>query len=83
MLNCNASNNGGDGIHLVGLEKNNRVDGNNASSNTGIGIHQEDGPDLIVRNMARGNATNYSPSSGTSVGPIGTPNTATSPWANF
>ncbi len=76
VLNCDACANGGDGIHLLGLgNSNNRVDGNNASNNVGIGIHQQGGPDLIVRNFARNNAsgTNYSPSSGTSVGPIGTP----------
>jgi hypothetical protein len=86
VLNCNACTNTGNGIHLLGgTDSNNRVDGNNASNNTAIGILQHGGPDLIVRNMARsnGSGTNYSPSSGTSVGPIGTPNTATSPWANF
>ncbi|MDQ2867314.1 MAG: right-handed parallel beta-helix repeat-containing protein [Verrucomicrobiota bacterium] len=89
ITNCTACGNGSggtfDGIHLVGLERSNRIDGNNASNNTGIGIHQEDGPDLIVRNTARNNTsgTNYSPNHGTSVGPIGTPDTATSPWANF
>jgi hypothetical protein len=86
VLNCNACANTGNGIHLLGgANSNNRVDGNNASNNTAIGILQHAGPDLIVRNVARsnGSGTNYSPSSGTSVGPIGTPNTATSPWANF
>jgi hypothetical protein len=86
VLNCNASTNTGNGIHLLGnANSNNRIDGNNASNNTAIGILQHGGPDLIVRNLARsnGSGTNYSPSSGTSVGPIGTPNTATSPWANF
>jgi hypothetical protein len=88
VRDCSASGNGvggtHDGIHLLLFGTDNRVDGNNASKNTGWGIHQESGPDLIVRNTARGNTTgNYSPSSGTSVGPIGSPDTATSPWANF
>jgi parallel beta-helix repeat protein len=88
VRDCDASGNGvggtHDGIHLLVFGNSNRVDGNNASNNTGWGIHQESGPDLIVRNTARGNGSgNYSPSSGTSVGPIGSPDTATSPWANF
>jgi len=85
ILNSNVSGNHGDGIHLSATyEMNNRVEGNNVSSNTGTGIHQEDGPDLITRNMSRFNGTNYSPTSGSSVGPISTSaNTATSPWANF
>jgi hypothetical protein len=88
VRDCSASGNGvggtHDGIHLLLFGSSNRVDGNNASDNTGWGVRQESGPDLIVRNTARGNTSgNYSPSSGTSVGPIGTPNTSTSPWANF
>ncbi|MES2922247.1 MAG: hypothetical protein V4819_11915 [Verrucomicrobiota bacterium] len=39
---------------------------------------------LVIRNTASGNGTeNYNVSTGVNIGPIQTPNTTTSPWANF
>ena len=72
----------GDGVHTTGF--NNRIDGNIAHANSGIGIHGHATADYIIRNIANGNgAGNYSPASGTYVGPFSTPGSATSPWANF
>jgi hypothetical protein len=72
-----------DGIHSFGAR--NRIDGNHAHVNTRCGINLSFSSivDLVIRNSANGNATNYSFVSGASVGPLGTPSEATSPWANF
>jgi parallel beta-helix repeat protein len=84
ILNNTAVNNGidpfFDGIHSLG--SNNRIDGNTASGNKSAGIRSS-ASDVVVRNTARGNGTNYIPASGANFGPLGSPATATSPWANF
>jgi hypothetical protein len=72
------------GIHTTGA--NNRIDSNHADDNSGNGIRSDSGGgvDMTVRNSARNNlAGNYSPSSGSTFGPIGNPETATSAWSNF
>ena len=67
----------------------NRIDGNSCSGNTVRGYSMSGNNNLIVRNSAHGNATNYSfPGSATASGPIvdmtaGGTIASTSPWANF
>ena len=86
VAGCTSSLNGvssllGDGIRTTG--DNNRIDGNLVVGNGQYGIRTV-GTSIVVRNSATGNATaNYNVNSGTNIGPIQIPSTATSPWANF
>ena len=75
----------GNGLHgFVGSGSNNRIDGNHAVANTNTGFLSASATaDFTIRNTAYANATNYNPSSGVYLGPLGLPSTATSPWANF
>ena len=74
-----------DGISGVGAQ--NRLDGNTVTGNSGTGILVTDATNVVVRNLSRNPGSNYSPLSGTNIGPTGqTPggaSPATSPWANF
>jgi hypothetical protein len=85
VTGCNSSYNGvgsafGDGIRTG---DNNRIDGNLVVGNSEWGIRTI-GTSIVVRNSATGNPSgNYYVSTGTNIGPIQTPDTATSPWANF
>ena len=66
----------------------NRIDGNSCSDNTLRGF-AVNGANLIIRNSAHGNPTNYSNGGNPTEGPIvdmtpaGGTITSTSPWANF
>jgi hypothetical protein len=86
VTGCTSSLNGvgspfGDGIRSNG--DSNRIDGNLVVGNSLWGIRTT-GTSVVVRNTATGNGTaNYNVSTGTNIGPIQTPGTATSPWANF
>jgi parallel beta-helix repeat protein len=68
------------GIRALG--SGNRIEGNQARDNHGTGILANAG-DVIIRNSAGGNTTNYNPSSGTNFGPIEAPSTSTHPTANI
>jgi len=86
IVNNSATSNNGDGIKTSG--RNNRMEGNQANSNGGIGINSTGGPtaDYIFRNTATYSVsgTNYFPASGPYIGPTTNfPNLSTSPWANF
>jgi hypothetical protein len=59
-----------------------RIEANHVRDNNGYGIGAGAG-DLIIRNSAGNNSTNYFPSSGSNFGPIQSPATATNPFANF
>jgi hypothetical protein len=66
----------------------NQIEANKVSDNqTGIRTDFSSGVNLIIRNAAKGNATNYSFHATNAVGPIvscaGSVITNTSPWANF
>ena len=86
VTGCNSSFNGqgapfGDGIRTIG--DNNRIDSNLVVCNSLYGIRTT-GTSIVVRNVATGNTSaNYNVSTGANIGPIQTPSTATSPWANF
>ena len=81
VLNNHASKNGGAGFHDIGGFS--RIDGNVSRENTGMGI-QAGGNDTVVRNNSGANGgVAYGPTAGANWGPVGTANTATSPWANF
>jgi hypothetical protein len=74
-----------DGIRSLG--SNNQIDSSVTIANHGYGIHTG-ATDPEIRNIATGNMgtganANYSPASGSLFGPLGSPGTATSPWANF
>jgi parallel beta-helix repeat protein len=80
----------GDGIATTATD--NRIEGNNASFNKGYGIRSSSAnADVIIRNTSfnnhgtagTGTTANYNPSTGTYFGPLSTPASATSPWANF
>ena len=79
------SGNSDAGITIAGTQ--NRVDDNIVGANAVYGIldYNTSAGNSIIRNSAPGNGTsNYSNTSGNSdYGPIQTPSTATSPWANF
>ncbi len=73
----------GDGACIYVTGSDNRIEGNNVTmSDRGIDV---DGTgNIIIKNTASGNTTNYDIIAGNKVGPIATdPNTTTNPWANF
>ena len=76
--NCDA------GITIAGTQ--NRIDTNIVGANAVYGILDltSSSGNIIIRNSAPGNGSNYYNTSGNSdYAPIQTPSTATSPWANF
>ncbi len=78
------SGNSDAGITIAGTQ--NRVDANIVGANAVYGILDltSSSGNSIIRNSAPGNGLNYYNTSGNSdYGPIQTPSTATSPWANF
>jgi parallel beta-helix repeat protein len=79
---CCYNGNGGDGagIHAIGYR--NRIEGNNVSSND-RGIDVDDANNLIVKNSATGNTTEYDIVGGNKVGTISTDPTTATAWANF
>jgi parallel beta-helix repeat protein len=84
VTGCNASGNAGDGIYVEGGQ--NRIDGNHASNNSGYGINAGSAnQNIIIRNSAPGNSSGaYNDTTNNNdFGPVQTPGTATSPWANF
>jgi parallel beta-helix repeat protein len=72
--------NGAAGIRA--LDAGNRIEGNQARNNKGAGISANAG-DVVIRNTAGANTTNFNPSSGTNFGPLQSPSTATSAMANI
>lgn len=80
VANNHAGGNGTNGIYVSG-GSGNRIDGNQVRDNVGTGILA--GPnDLILRNSAGNNATNFSPASGNNFAPVQTVATQTNPSAN-
>ncbi len=80
----------GDGIHATSTSD--RIDSNDAAFNRGYGIHCDSAFFVyVVRNVANDNGgtpgvaatANVLPSGGSPFGPLSTPDSATSPWANF
>jgi parallel beta-helix repeat protein len=60
-----------------------RIEANQTRDNVGYGIQADPG-DIVLRNSAGNNTVlNFSPASGTNIGPIQTPSTATNPFANI
>ncbi len=81
VINCVANRNTGNGI--IANRGGNRLEGNLVRANQQPGI-VAGGSDIVVHNVSRGNTGgNYSPASGFQMGPVQTPDTAASPWANF
>jgi hypothetical protein len=78
---CNASGNVGAGI-LCTFERN-LVDSNLLVLNTGFGVVSTDARNTIVRNTAVDNTAGAYSASGARFGPVQSPSTATSAWANF
>jgi hypothetical protein len=78
-------NSAGHGIHVVGVG--NRIEDNHVAICQGTGIRTETSGNVIIRNTARSNATNYHFVGSQIAGPIITgvsPITdSVSPWANF
>lgn len=76
----------GQGVAAAGIRttgSGSRIDGNHTRDNVGFGI-LADPNDIVVRNDAGNNtAGNYNPPSGTNIGPIQAPSTATNPLANI
>jgi parallel beta-helix repeat protein len=81
---CYSNGNGasdGAGIHATNSD--NRIEGNHVSDNDrGIDCNPASG-NLVIRNSASGNTTNYDIAAGNDAGPIGSAAAATSPWANL
>lgn len=83
--NNTATENGwspGDGAGILVNGNYNRIDGNNTTGND-RGIDVDASQNVIVRNSAADNAVEYSIVGGNQVGPIGSADTATSPWSNL
>lgn len=86
VLNCLLDTNGlgatvGANVRITG--DSGRIDGNSLIG-ADFGIQTTGGGNLIVRNHARNNTSNYGGiAPGNDVGPIGAAATATSPWANI
>ncbi len=81
VIHCVANRNLGNGIVAYGGGS--RIEGNLVQSNQQPGI-AVGGTDVVLHNVSRSNVgINYGPPSGTLIGPVGNPNSATSPWANF
>ena len=60
-----------------------RIEANQTRDNIGYGIQADPG-DIVLRNSAGNNTVlNFSPPSGTNIGPIQSPSTATNPFANI
>ncbi len=78
---CTAAQNLGTGI-LCSNERN-LVDGNFLSLNGGFGVVSTDVRNTIVRNTAVDNTGGAYSAVGSRFGPLQSPSTATSPWANF
>jgi hypothetical protein len=79
-----ATANGSDGIETFGAGS--RIDSNHTFNNESFGIYSNGNADadIIVRNISRDNYVgDYFPTNGTTLGPLLSPATATSPWANF
>ncbi len=76
----------GAGIHIVGGSNNNRVEDNNVINNK-RGIDVDQSGNLIIRNSASNNTTNYDIIVGNHYGQIvslpGAGFTNSNPWANF
>ncbi len=85
LANClivdnRCSNNGFNGILALGGL--NRIEGNQAHSNTSFGI-QVSTSETVLRNSATNNNINYFPTSGANFAPIQSASTATNPFANL
>jgi parallel beta-helix repeat protein len=79
----NTCDNGGVGIHATSSDT--RIEGNNVTDN-GIGIDVDNAGNLIIRNSASGNDTNYVFTGTQTYGPTNTITgviTNTNPWLNF
>jgi parallel beta-helix repeat protein len=70
----------GAGIHAVSLQ--NRIEGNHVTDND-RGIDVDDVNNLIVKNSATGNTTEYDIVAGNKVGTISADPTIAGPWDNF
>jgi parallel beta-helix repeat protein len=81
---CDANSENG----IIVLGAGSRVDGNTCTTNTNSGVVAFGSDNLVIRNSAHGNGTNFSFGSVNAAGPIvdmtsATVITSTSPWANF
>jgi hypothetical protein len=81
--NCSA--NLGAGLHVVGTS--NRIEANHAALNSGGGFKVDSSQNLLIKNSAVGNGTDYSIAAGNDYGQIlgglGAGFTNSNPWANF
>lgn len=77
---------GGDGAGIRATGGKNRIEGNNLPNND-RGVYVSSSQNLIVRNSASGNSTNYAIAAGNDYGAIisnpGTNFSSSNPWANF
>jgi len=82
ILDNNCSNNGDNGINAG--NGGSRIEGNHLMNNGGRGIALSTANScVVVRNTASANTGGDYPAAGSNIGPIQSPSTATSPWANF
>jgi hypothetical protein len=85
VRDCVAAGNTGDGIRVTG--KATRVEDNNSTSNAGAGVKVDTPGNLVVKNYATLNGTDYSIADGTSYGQIlqapGGNFTTGTAWSNF
>lgn len=84
VLDCSAQNNGnggaGAGIRVSGSGS--RIDGNNVTAND-WGIDVSSANNIVVRNTASGNSTNFNIVGGNSVGTITNTPVGAGAWNNF
>lgn len=70
----------GAGVRATGGD--NRIEANELT-NADYGLRLEAAGNVVIKNSASGNSTNYSIVAGNDVGPIGTAAASVSPWANL
>lgn len=79
---CCLNGKNGDGAGIRASQYGNRIDSNNITSND-RGIAVDTAGNIIVRNTARGNTTNYDPGTGNDTGTIRTSPVGAGAWDNF
>ncbi len=80
LVRGNVARGNGNGIEATGNEA--RIEDNESASNT-MGIRVNGINNVIVKNSAGSNTTEYSIAAGNKVGPISTDPATAGPWANF
>jgi parallel beta-helix repeat protein len=83
VKDCRMSGAQGDGLHVEPGSSDTRIEGNNVTNCGGTGVRVEGTNNVVIKNTASNNGTNYNVMPGNDAGPISPASTATSCWANI